>query len=505
MKKLAGILISSASFFFSLVIPSDAEVNLLDNGGFVLTMAPYLRTDGIVLKNTVGLDSGNKDDASAYLGIDYGLAFDLKAKGNGHEAYLLLERNGPFDYDAPLFIHNTLVTSIASVERYRGSELLPHVEGFWYDLPLQEESLRLKGGLFIYEVGHDIVSPSDYENYAASIYSERENFRWEFYYCRPDLVNKSFLGPSIWQERGQGIHYTPNKADFFAANAVFSSGRSSWQPFAQVLYDRSGKRSNVFSAPTHDDILGTLGLVWRTAFKRLSLGIEAARNFGRARSSDPAFKDVEHCGYLFYGHASYALLEKFVSHFRFALASGNKVPLEAAADTTFTSGKNRSFSVYSPLNTNLADSIYPEPEFMPLVAMGGGNGLNYGIRRPGTFSDPYLFENLVLFCLGFDYQLSERFSMTFDWWYLRSKERGVGTFAGSNKALSPDLGNELDMSLNYELNNNISFCLSTGYFFPGRFYREDRDDPGSLFTPFLRGDGEADAAYQVEISMTLSY
>lgn len=505
MKKMTSLAGFCACIFFNTVLPLSAEMNLLDTQSFGLTFSPYLRTDGVVLKNTVDLDSNNKDDSSVYLGIDYGLGFNLKLKDIDSEAFLLLERNGPFDYDAPLFIHNTLITSTASVERYRGKELLPHVEEFWYDLPVVILSSRFKAGLFVYKEGHEIASPSDYENFSLSLYKDKENLRWKFYYCRPDLVNKSFLGPRIRQEREQGIHYTPNAADFFAANAVVTLKHTVWQPYAQVLFDRSGKRNNLFSSSTRQDVLGTIGLAWDLTLDKFSFGIEAARNVGRAKSDDPNFKDVEHCGYLIYTDASYEM-DRLVPHFRSAVASGNKVTTDMAGDTTYTSGKNRGFSVYSPLNTHLSNSIYPKPEFMPLVSMGGGSGLNYGVARPNTFSDPYLFENLLLFCLGADYRITEKFSASLDWWYLRSMERGVGTLGGSAFLLSPDLGHEWDLGLNYQLSKNISLDLLAGYFLPGHFYKEERDDTsGSLFTPFLRGDGEADAAYQIELSLTFAY
>jgi len=48
--------------------------------------------------------------------------------------------------------------------------------------------------------------------------------------------------------------------------------------------------------------------------------------------------------------------------------------------------------------------------------------------------------------------------------------------------------------------------LLGGYFFPGRYYKELRDDTtGSLFSPFVRGDGSPDCAYQLELSMELKF
>ncbi len=176
-------------------------------------------------------------------------------------------------------------------------------------------------------------------------------------------------------------------------------------------------------------------------------------------------------------------------------------------DTVLTSGKNRAFSVYSPLNANLADAITSTTITGPLVAMGRGWGLNYGINRPTTFGDPGLYENIILPGLGFDYQLTDKLSLTFDWWYLKAMEKGIGTYDGISKKLSSDLGNEIDLSFTYTLNNNVTLSLLSGYFFPGKYYKEERDDTTgtSLFTPFIRGDGKADGAYQIEVTMEVKF
>jgi len=491
--------------FLTCITSASAEVMVSENKSFAFSLIPYLRTDVVTMRNNIYLDNHNRDDSTTYFGIDYSLGFDLKYKDAGPEAFIKLERNGPYLYDAPLFIHNTLNTFTARVEKYRGSELLPRVAEFWYDFGLFKLPLRAKGGIFTYDVANNITTPSDYYNYSFRLYNESEDLKWQFYYCKPDLANRSFRGPWIKQEREQGIHYTPNKANYFATDVAFSLGKHSFQPYLEFLVDHSGNRSNYFTTPTHDDLLGTFGLSWGLALDKLSLGVEAARNFGRARSSDSGFKDVEHCGYMFYTNAAYDF-NRLIPHTAFAFASGNKVTTEMVdnGDEEMTSGKNRAFSVYSPLNNNLSDSLYPAMDKLPLVAMANGNGLNYGIKRPTTFGDPRLLENLILLNLGADYKLTEKLTFTLDWFYLRSVERGVGKFEGVAKKLSPNLGNELDFSFNYELNKNISLDLYSGYFFPGQFYTEDRDAEDGLFTPFVRGDGEADGAYQIELSVTLS-
>ncbi|MCM8763088.1 MAG: hypothetical protein NC829_01790, partial [Candidatus Omnitrophica bacterium] len=201
-----------------------AQINLLDSENFTFGLIPYLRTDVISFKNVVDLDSYNKDDHTTYLGIDYSLGFDFNFKTQDQRFFFKLERNGPYDYDAPLFIHNTLMVSGQSrIEASRNDELLPQLEEFWYDLPLKFMPLRLKIGLFNYEIGRGYAQGSgSFENYGFMLYQQREIFSWHIYYCRPDLVYKNHLGPRIRQEEDEGIDYQSNAANFFALDATFS-------------------------------------------------------------------------------------------------------------------------------------------------------------------------------------------------------------------------------------------------------------------------------------------
>lgn len=275
-----------------------------------------------------------------------------------------------------------------------------------------------------------------------------------------------------------------------------------------LLDDTNAKRSPLFSTPTHKDMLGTFGASWEAKINKFSLNLEAARNFGKAKSSDETYKDVEHAGYAFYADTQYEF-SKFSPHSRFLYASGNRVTTEMVdSDAEYlTSGKNRAFSNYSPFNTALADSHYPNFGEAPMVAMGNGNGLNYGVPRPGTFGDPRLPENIILTGLGFDYAFSDKLSFTCDWWLLKAAEKGIGKFDSLAKELSTDLGNEIDASFSYAVNDNIEVSLSGGYFFPGKYYKEERDgdDSGALFTPLVRGDGRANNAYQIELSVEMSF
>ena len=72
--------------------------------------------------------------------------------------------------------------------------------------------------------------------------------------------------------------------------------------------------------------------------------------------------------------------------------------------------------------------------------------------------------------------------------------------------LSRELGCEFDVSVDYQLNKHVAMCFEGGYFVPGRYYRQDREDTsGSLLTPFVRGDGNADPAYQLELSLEFKF
>jgi len=400
------------------------------------------------------------------------------------------------------------MTSGGVIEGYRNDELLPQLEELWLDTPLIN-NFRLKLGLYTYEVGNGFSLNGAYENFGFTLSKEWENCVWRIYYCRPDIVYKNHLGPRIRQDEEQGVEYEHNASNFFATDVKFDMGKSSLEPYVGVLadYTSPGKRSNFFTTSIKRDILGTAGFAWRFKQDKLSLNTEIARNFGKADSNDPEYKDVSHSGYMVYTDIDYAIGE-FTPTLAFLFCSGNKLTLDMAEnqDTTLTSGKNRAFSVSSPLNDYLGDSISSShADIRPIVAMGGGYGLNYGLLRPGTFyaSD---FDNIIIASLGFDFNLTENLSIGFYGYSLRAFEKGVGTLNSQAKYLSRDLGREVDLFIDYQLNENALISLLGGYFFPGDYYKEERDDTdGSLFSPFLRGDGDVDSAYQIELVVEFEF
>ncbi|MFH0912812.1 MAG: hypothetical protein V1884_00805 [Candidatus Omnitrophota bacterium] len=473
-----------------------------------LSLDTYSRCDLVNFKNVVDLDTGNSDDSTVYLGIDYSFASSLEFKNGGPKYYLKLERNGPGDYNAPLFVHNTLMTTGGVIEEYRNDELLPQAEEFWLDMPLRN-NYRFKLGLYAYEVGEGFSLNGAYENYGFTFYKEWPNALLKFYYCRPDVVYKNHLGPRIRQDEEQGYVYNPNAANFFATDVKIKWDESYFHPYLGVLadYTSEGKRDNLFTAPIKKDILGTLGFACSLRRQKLSLTTEIAHNFGKAESASSDYKDIYHTGYMLYTDVAYGL-EKFTPRFKFLLASGNKVDLDMVQnqDATLTSGKNRAFSPSSPLNMNLSDSIGNcHSEIRPLVAMGSCYGLSYGVPRPNTFYATD-FDNLIITALGFEFKATGKLNIIFDGLYLESLERGAGMLDGEAKYLSRGLGYEFDLIAEYQLNDNLLLSASGGYFVPGRYYKEKRDDTdGSLFNPYLRGDGHVNPAYQIEMSLELKF
>lgn len=481
---------------------------LLESGKHILSLDLYNRLDLINFKNTVDLDSANSDDTSSYLGLDYSFGFKYEGKENTLLAYIRWERNGPTDYDAPIAVHNTLMTSGGVIEEYQNYELLPLLEEFWIEVPLLK-SLRAKAGLFAYEVGNGFCLNGAYENYGVSIFSEKEPLSWRLHYFRPDLVSKNTLGPRIHQEAEQGIDYEHGSAHFFAADAKFKLGESSFQPYVGMLADYTSpdKRSNSFAAPISKDLLGTFGGALALEIGDFSWQVEAARNFGGAESSSAEFKDITHAGFMAYSNMDYRI-KKITPSLGFLLASGNKVEADAVMNQegAIPSSRNRAFSYYSPLNLNLGDSICAShADIRPVVAMGSGYGLNYGVPRPSTFAASD-FDNIIIASLGADVELTEKLTLGLFGYYLRSFEKGKGTLDGQVKTLPAELGHEVDFTLDYKLNDNILCSLLAGYFFPGAFYTQNRDDStGSLLTPLVRGDGDADCAYQVELAFELTF
>lgn len=481
-----------------------ADTQLLKTDDLTETLSAELRTDFISSANTVDLDNKIKTDDYAYLAYEYSFKFDLRYKETV-EFFLKFETIGPGKSDAPLLSDKKILNYTGYVGDYQGAENLPRIREYWMDSGLPYLPIRFKGGLFRYSVGKGLTS-GFYENYGITLYNENDKFKGRFHYEQPDLTNRIILGPHIKQEKLQGIDYQPNAANLYAFDMEipFSKKNSIW-PYLILLVDRTsdGKRTRVFDTPTDKDMLGTFGFNLNLNLNNLSFGFETARNFGKAVSSDDNFPDVEHKGFLVYADSSYDF-GFFSPRMSVLVASGNKVTEEDFSRGSYLSKSNKAFSVYSPMNINLSDSVYPYSGFGPLVAMGNGYGLNNGVPRPTTFDDPYLPENIIMPNAGIDFIPTDKLKVSLDLWFLKSYKKGWGSFLDA-KGLDRGVGKEFDLFVNYDVNRNFNLSLFGGYFVPGNYYKESRDDMRNVFSPLVRGDGEADDAWQLELSATVTF
>lgn len=467
-----------------------------------------MRWDLVHFNNADDLDSKLKDDKSAYVGMDYSLTLHREPVESDIIWLVKLERNGPWDNNAPVWTHSTLQTGGSRIEDYREDEFLPQFEEFWLDTSLLD-ALRMRVGLFTYEVGFGFSLNGSYENYGLLLYRDTGASVVRFYYCRPDLVFKNPLGPRIRQEEDEGQSYEHNAANFFALDALFDRDTVVVHPYIGALVDYTSpdKRSNFFAAPIERDIMGTVGASLTISQGAFQYRAEFARNFGTAKSADPAYEDIIHAGYLIFGEVS-ATYGDWHPLAQVLIGSGNKAPLEAAVDgdESIRGSRNRAFGYSSPMNDNLSDTISgTNVDVRPLVASGCGYGLQYGVSRPSTFAASD-FDNLITLSTGFDVDLTDRLNVGVYGFYLQSFEKGVGMLNGEPRELSRELGSEVDLYVDYRLNEHVLISLLSGYFFPGQYYRQMRDDTdGNFLSPFIRGDGEVDGAYQVEIAVEVTF
>ena len=162
-----------------LAPPAEADMKMAETKDTIFSVTAEVTTEVIMIENVLDLDTRIRDDRCQYLGLMYDIGFTIASKTEGGpELYFRLKRYGPYDYNVPAVINNTLNTSAGKVDPYKNAEYLPELGEFWMDIPLGPTPLRFKPGLFMYSVGHDIALGGYYENYGALLYTENEHFEW---------------------------------------------------------------------------------------------------------------------------------------------------------------------------------------------------------------------------------------------------------------------------------------------------------------------------------------
>jgi len=529
------VFLGGLAIFLLFALPLRAEVELVgskgmllrpENKDFTMTANGFCATDFVAAKNTLDLDNKDKKDSFGYIGANYRLNVDIKYRDDV-ELFFGFERIGPLGYDAPILGRKSVPTISGDLEHYRNREFLPELKETFLDVkaPFTDAyPIRAKAGLFPLSIGNGFAVTGLYQNYGVQIYHPSETLAWHFNYLKPNWNNDAILGPTIPQEEALGRGYFHTQADLFELDTIYQWKKTeqapgivpggSVQPYISFLSDRTGdlKRHNLFETQTHQDLLGTLGADLNLEFGRLAVGFEAAKNFGGAKSTTgdsggtgTGDKDVVHKGYLLYADAAYDLKEYWLKpRSKVIVASGNKQ--DDSSGGLIHGSTNRAFSVYSPLNTNLSYSVYPPQKMAPLLFMGNTWGNNYGVRRPGTFNDPVLFENIVTPNVGLDITPHPKLTLTADWWHFSSFEQGVGTYNEISRKLSRNLGDEFDFGATVNVTKALDLNLGLGYFIPGDYYKAARDpDSGTTFSPQANSAGVANRALYFETRVTVKF
>ncbi len=467
----------------------------------------HLRTSYNFLNNTVDLNRRNRDDKVNYFGLAYDFTFSLH-HFSGVQYYMFVERRGRADYDAPIS-GNRQINSLFGIYRwYRHEDLLPRVRELFAKIPLNPaQDAQVKLGLFPYarEVGHGVALGGKYENYGVTTSAQSELFDWNLHWEKADLNNRIRLAKVVDFDKVNRFNDT--SANFYAGDTTLKLGPHAWQFYLGWLNDRTphGARASQFNTQIKHENLITPGTYLKLNSGRWNFGFEGARNFGKAEGVN-GNRDVKHMGYLLISDAAYDL-GSFKPKAKIIVASGNKFNEKNYNELTLNSDKNKAFSIFSPLNTNLTDTHY-QKQFGPYVAMAGGYSVNFGVARPGTFGDPFLFENLVASTLGFDYTPFDKVYVGMDYWYLRAKEAGYGlNRTGQVVRFPKELGHEIDLFISYNITKNIKISLLSGYFLPGDYYKQSRSDTAAnnIFAPTPRRDGKADPAYQAEFGFDINF
>ncbi len=490
-------------------------------GDFVLSIGAHARISSNNYDNLPDLD----DDAGHpvwYIGYEYDIEASLKHESSA-ELFLQLKRNNISLYDAPLIRNSKIITLFGTRHEYTQGEMLPRVSRLYFDVPVTDFlETRVRAGFFNYLVGNGYALGGKYPDLAATLSVGPENLRGRLNYTRVDMYNRQKWGPKILHGDEKAFSGKHVQANFYAADLMAKVERHTIQPYIGILHDftRPKHRANNFDdfnlngTRINNDILGTVGIDVNLNFERFDFGVEFARNFGKAYSSDKTEAnrgDITHKGWLLLTDAGYNLGIVRPTG-RFIWASGPKSSREDFNDFRVTSRTNRTFSIYSPTNINLFNAHFPKTGIGPYVATGYSYLLNFGIDRPGVFGDPFVIENIIYLNGGLEFFPIDKSYLSVNYWNMHADEPGFGLNSENQTIKLPsELGHEIDVYASYEVTRRFSVNLQGGVFFPGKNYRQDRGDSfdrGNLgYTPVLPRDkkGDPDNAYILSLGFEYSF
>ena len=475
---------------------------------------PELRLSYNKISNTGDLKT-SEGDGLDYASYIYRIPISLQYRSN-MSFFVNLIAEGPSHYAAPLNDLETFVEG-SKVKKNGGSASIgyPQISELWLKLYLTyNHSLQI--GQAPYVVGQGYALGGQYNNYGITYaFQKADKFRWRLRYSILDVENRISILRSKTNEKYLG-RAADSSAYLLATDIDVKSGDLTLQPYFGWLHDQTsledrnsstffGNAAQQFKAK--EDNIYTFGGSAAYDSPYADISFEFAKNAGKTtgQPNQNWGSDIHHSGYLIHSEIK-GHLGIFTPRAKYILASGNESKIEdlpGALAGTLKRNENAAFTVFSPLNTNLVDS-YAHLAPVPVVAMAGGYGMNYGIRRPGTYNDPHVWENLNAYNLGINIIPHEKVFMMVDYWYLKAVNPAIGrNTAGTLVALPRDLVSEIDYYATYTPCKMFTVGVHGGYFMPGAYYKASRIDAPATWngaaSQTVRVDGTADAAYQVEL------
>jgi len=501
-------------------------------GDFKLSSHFHSRISFNNSNNLVDIDN-DQDDSISYIGYQYDFSLSLKHLSSA-EFFLHFKRNNISEYDSPLWLDDDLTTLFGTRHEYSQAEMLPRVYRAYFDLPVTDIlDTRVRIGAHTYGVGNEYALGGKYPDFGVTLSSGPKNFRGRLHYHRVDSYNKQNWGPEISRSEEGAFNGRNTEANFYAADFMVKSGKHSIQPYVGFLHDftHANDRLNYFDdsgtinngRKIDDDLLGTVGADLNLNFERFNFGVEFARNFGKARSDEKSssanspnmLRDVTHKGWLLVADTGYNL-GIVRPRGKFIWASGPKEKRQDALNGWTNYTDNRSFSVYTPTNTDTFDAHYQKSGIGPYLATASTYLLNFGIDRPGIFNDPFVIANVRFFNVGTEFFPTDKLYASIDYWKMHADNAGYNVnTTGFNpvvEKMPSELGHEIDFFTSYNMTKHLSVNLQAAYFMPGEYYRyknrgdlRARGDAGQ--SPILPKDksGDPSDAFLIALGIEFSF
>lgn len=501
-----------------------------------LNVSPDLRLSYQRANNTGDL-KGNEGDSLEYGSYIYNLPISIQY-GTMFRFFTKITGEGPSHYAAPL---KDLTTSVegANVNRNGSGDSVfyPWLAEAWIQL-YTTPNHSLQVGQSPYKVGNGYALGGQYNHYGLTYLYEKGRNNVRLRYSLLDRENAYSeirkKTNSKWLGRSADSDAYMIAADILFQPVKRKSFSLTFQPYGGFLHDQTPLESRaqpgyfanikttvvggtaVYTYQPYkaklDEIL-TYGLSTTFDSPYLTVNLEYAKNGGKTtgQENNQNWGDITHSGYLFHSEVK-AHAGMFTPRAKLVLASGNEVNTTDPTNyynATLKRNENKAFSVFSPLNTNLVDS-HAHGAPVPVVAMAGGYTMNYGIRRPGTFNDPHVWENLSAYDFGLNIVPHSKVFLMTDFWILKAMNAAIGQDSSNTiKQLSKDLGSEIDFYATYSITHSLSVGAHGGLFMPGDYYKTVRTDlqgdRNGEISQTVRADGSAENAHQVEFFVTYKF